>query len=114
MHELALMTTVVGRACEIAAANGAARVTGITLACGELSGVVPDALEFCFDVCTADTAAAGARLVIEQVPAVWRCAACHAAIADLDDGSADCPSCHSGPIELEQGRDFHLASIMVE
>jgi Zn finger protein HypA/HybF involved in hydrogenase expression len=35
---------------------------------GDLSGVVADAMSFCFDVTTADTPLAGARLVVEEVP----------------------------------------------
>ena len=66
MHELALMTTVVERVCATAKAEGARRVTDIRLVCGEMSGVVPDALEFCFDVCAAGTLAAGATLHIER------------------------------------------------
>ncbi len=110
MHELALMTAVVERVCATARAEHARRVTGIRLVCGEMSGVVPDALEFCFDVCVAGTVAEGAKLHVEHAPAVWRCAACGAIAAD----QAACSKCGTGALELERGREFHLASIDVE
>lgn len=66
MHELALMTAVVERVCEIARTEHAGRVTDVRLVCGETSGVVPEALEFCFDICVADTPAQNAKLHIEK------------------------------------------------
>ena len=59
-----MMSTVVERACAVARAEKAARVTEINVVCGAMSGVVPEALTFCFDVCVAGTAAAGAALRI--------------------------------------------------
>ena len=108
------MTTVVNRACEIARDNHARRVQDIHLACGAMSGVVPDALAFCFDICTADTPAAGARLHIEHMPAAWRCNACGATTDHVNDYTVVCPSCQAASLELTAGRDFFLKSIVVE
>jgi Hydrogenase/urease nickel incorporation, metallochaperone, hypA len=49
MHELAITESVVEAVAERV---GDARVTRVVLEIGMLSGVLPDALRFCFDLCT--------------------------------------------------------------
>ena len=73
MHELSITASVV-EACS-RWANGA-RVLRVTLEVGELSCVMPDALRFCYDVCTLDTPLQGSELEIVRVPARARCRAC--------------------------------------
>ena len=65
MHELALTQSLVDLVTERTAGR---RVVAVNLRVGELSGVVADAMSFCFEVTTADTPLEGARLVIEEVP----------------------------------------------
>jgi len=115
VHELALMTEVLARVCETARANNAAKVTAIHLVCGAVSGVVPDCLHFCFDVCAADTLAAGATLTIETAPTRWQCRACGQMLdSTADAGHAACPHCHARDIALAGGREVFLKSIEVE
>ena len=115
MHELALMTEVMARVVETARANNATKVTAIHLVCGAVSGVVPDCLHFCFDVCAADTIAAGATLAIETAPVRWQCRACGRMLDDAERTGHDaCPHCHAHDIELAGGREFFLKSIEVE
>ena len=52
MHEMSITQGVVDL-CE--SHSGGRRVTSVTLEIGDLSGVVPDAIEFCFDACTRET-----------------------------------------------------------
>jgi len=61
MHELSIAQSIVEMVGERA---GDARVHRLTLVIGRLSGVMPDALRFCFDVCTEGTVLEGAVLEI--------------------------------------------------
>ena len=63
MHELALTHEIVDIVCK--AANDR-RVHKVTLEIGRLSCVMPEAIEFCFDVVARGTLAEGARLEIRQ------------------------------------------------
>jgi len=109
------MTEVLARVGEAARANNAAKVTAIHLVCGAVSGVVPDCLHFCFDVCAADTVAAGATLTIETAPTRWQCRACGQMLDNITNPGQDtCPHCHARAIELTGGREFFLKSIEVE
>jgi hydrogenase nickel incorporation protein HypA/HybF len=65
VHELAVTQAIVEAVLERA---GEARVLRVVVEIGKLSAVLPDAVRFCFDVCTADTAAAGAVLEIREPP----------------------------------------------
>src|SRR5215470_5404231 len=78
MHELSITRSVVAICSE--QAHGA-RVQRVTLVIGQLSGVLADAVRFCFDVCTAGTPLEGARLEIIETPGRARCRTCGEVIA---------------------------------
>jgi hydrogenase nickel incorporation protein HypA/HybF len=63
MHELALTREIVDIVCK--AANDR-RVHKVTLEIGRLSCVMPESIEFCFDVVARGTLAEGAHLEIRQ------------------------------------------------
>ncbi len=55
MHELSLTQNLVATAEEFARRENAAVIISLTLQIGALSGVVPEAVEFAFDVCSKGT-----------------------------------------------------------
>lgn len=107
------MQSALGLALTQARQAGASRVHVIRLRIGALSGVVPDALEFAFEALAPGTPAAGARLVIEHVPARFWCGTC-AREFESDDLLAECPGCHSASGELRAGREMELASLEID
>jgi hydrogenase nickel incorporation protein HypA/HybF len=110
MHEVAIMEEAVRMAVEAA---GTRRVRKLSLRVGVLSGVVPDALRFAFDVVGRGTAVEGAGLEIESVPAVCWCAACNMEFesGDLMD---ECPRCHNVSGDLRRGRELEIAAVELE
>ena len=92
MHELGITQELVAVACE--RAQGA-RVTRIVVEVGKLSTVLPDAMRFCFELCTENTLAAGASLEILEIPGRGRCRVCatevamHSALVRCECGSTD-------------------------
>jgi len=73
MHELSLTQNIVAIVAE--AAKGR-RVTRVTLEIGKLSGVMADAVAFCFDIVAQGTALEGASLEIIEIDGLARCEAC--------------------------------------
>ncbi len=115
MHELSIMTSLMDRVCEIAKTENAEKVTAINLKNGELSGVVSEALEFCFDVCVADTFAENATLNIKFIQAMWQCENCEEKVYKVEDKSIPiCPKCKGLKLKLIFGREFELESIEME
>lgn len=109
MHELAIAESVVEAARNRAAGR---RVSVVRLRIGRLSGVVPDALEFAFEVATAGTDLDGASLEIDDVAARATCHVCKADFT-LDDPIPLCP-CGSADVEIVAGRELAMVSIDVE
>jgi len=99
-------------ALEQAKTSGASRILMLRLRVGTLSGVVPEALRFAFDVVCRDTMAEGASLEMETVPAACWCPGCRAEFEYVDFMS-ECPRCHQPSGELRRGRELEIASVEI-
>ena len=110
VHEVSIMAEAVRMAVESAQAAGARRVTGLRLRVGILSGAVPEAMRFAWDVVIRDTLAAGARLEIESVPGLCWCGDCRAEF-ECAEIFNECPRCHNVSGELRRGRELEIASV---
>ena len=110
VHELSLCQAV-ARAAD-ARADGRA-VSRVTIRVGHLRQVVPDAMQFAWQVLTEGTSLAGAALEIESEPAVVRCTSCGARTTLDDLPLLVCGSCAGGDVELESGEALLLVSIDV-
>ena len=107
------MASAVRMAVDAAKSAGASRVLALRLRVGTLSGAVPDALRFAFDVVCRDTIAEGASLEMETVPAMGWCPVCHEEF-QCADFISECPRCHSPNGELRRGRELEIASVEVD
>jgi hydrogenase nickel incorporation protein HypA/HybF len=112
MHEVAIMEEAVRLAVESARKSGASRVLELRLRVGALSGVVPEALQFAFDVVCHGTPAEGATLVVEPVAAVGWCPDCQAEYS-CDHCLSECPRCQNLNGELRRGRELEISSVEI-
>jgi len=112
MHEVSIMEEAVRMAVETAKTAGASRVLVLRLRVGTLSGAVPDALRFAFDVVCHDTMAEGASLEMETVPAAAWCPECRAEF-ECADFISQCPRCQNLSGELRRGRELEIASVEI-
>ena len=110
MHELSIAESVVRIACEHA---GGRRVTRVELKVGHLRQVVPDALAFGFELVAVGTAAEGAELAIEQVPAAGRCRRCGLESV-LPGFPLRCEGCGSLDLELLRGEELLVDCLELE
>ncbi|UXA10283.1 hydrogenase maturation nickel metallochaperone HypA [Mycobacterium sp. SMC-8] len=108
MHEMAITQSVVDAVCEHAAGR---RVHGVTLEVGALCALVPDSMQFCFELATEGTVAEGAQLDIDVRPGTAHCRACGADFA-LADFFLLCP-CGSADVEVTAGQDIRIRSMEV-
>ncbi len=113
MHELSIMQSALSLALQTAQEAKARRVYVIRLRVGQLSGVVPDALQFAFEALSQGTLAQGAQLVIEDVPARFWCGTCRREFV-VEDLLPECPDCHVPSGELRAGRELEIASLEIE
>jgi hydrogenase nickel incorporation protein HypA/HybF len=108
MHELAITQSVVDAVTE---RTGDAHVMTVRVRVGRLSGVVPDAMRFCFELVTAGTPLAGAALEIERPEGRGRCRTCGSTFV-LADLILLCP-CGSADVEVVSGRELAVASVVL-
>lgn len=113
MHEVAIMTEAVRLATESAPAAGGRRIIALKLRIGVFSGVVPDALEFAWDVVRRDTPLADARLEIESVSGAHWCEKCQITFASREFFS-ECPRCQELSGDLRRGRELEIAALELE
>ena len=113
MHEMGIALQIV----EIATASlpadlSAARIAKVNLKVGKLAAVVPESLQFCFNVAVKDTPLEDAVLAIEEVPVVARCKDCQAQWT-INEPVFVCKICQSGSLEILSGRELDIESIEV-
>lgn len=108
---MSVALAVVEQVEEAARAAGAAGVAHVRLQVGELAGVVPDALHFCFELACAGTLLEGAELMAEPVAARARCGACRAEWATGMPPQLCCPRCDVPADGLLSGRELHIAGV---
>ncbi|KAA0022214.1 hydrogenase maturation nickel metallochaperone HypA/HybF [Antrihabitans cavernicola] len=108
MHEMSITQSVVEAACEHAAGR---RVHSVRVKVGALCAVVPDSMQFCFELITEGTALDGAELIIEQPPGRAHCRDCEDDFV-LQDLILLCP-CGSADVEIVAGRELQIMSMEV-
>jgi len=107
MHELAIAESVVSTVLE----RTDGQVSVVRLRVGRLSGVVPDALMFCFELAAVGTAIEGARLEIEEQEGQAHCRDCDSDFS-MRDAFLLC-DCGSADVELLSGRELQVTSVEV-
>ena len=106
MHELAITQSVVDMVVERTAGR---QISLVRVEVGRLSGVVPDAMEFCYELVISGTPLDGSTLVIEQTPGTAHCRSCGQDFS-LDDLILLC-SCGSAEVDLIAGRELRVLSV---
>jgi hydrogenase nickel incorporation protein HypA/HybF len=110
MHEMALAEGIL--AVVLDAADGE-KVRRVCLQVGKLLMVVPDSLQFSFQLAADGTPAAGAVLEMEEVPARWRCKQCAAESAP-DLQPLHCQSCGAFAVEVVSGDELLVDTVELE
>ena len=112
MHEVSLMQDTLILAARHARQAGGTRIHRLRMRIGPLSGVVPETLEFAFEIVAKGTIAEGGQLEIERVPIVCYCGPC-AAEFTAADMLCECPTCKTPSFDVRSGREMHLMSVEV-
>jgi hydrogenase nickel incorporation protein HypA/HybF len=107
MHELSICSAIANTAAKHADGRP---VSQVTVQIGHLRQVVPDALQFSWEVVSSSTDLKDAALVIEQVPAVVECTNCGARTT-LDLPILACGKCEGFDVKLLTGEELLVVSI---
>ena len=113
MHELSLIHALLETIREQAAADHFSRVHRVALEVGALCCVEIAALEFCFDVVSEGTNAAGAALEITAIPAEGWCAGCGKSFS-VSARLCQCPFCGAWDLAISGGDRIAIRELEVE
>jgi hydrogenase nickel incorporation protein HypA/HybF len=113
MHEMAIANSVLDAVRAEARRFPAGHIAKVGVRVGELAGVDPDAMSFCFEALVRDTDLEPLVLAIEFCPRQYRCRDCGRSFPSGEDGPA-CPDCGAGESLLIAGEELELAYLEVE
>jgi hydrogenase nickel incorporation protein HypA/HybF len=114
MHELAITENILDIAARQAEQHGARRLTAITLVVGDLTGYLPDSMQFYFEVLSKGTLAEHATLLIKRQPTRLRCRACRFEFEPLTGMLWICPACEAIGGDVISGKELLVESIEIE
>ena len=106
MHELSICTSIAAIAGEHA---GGRVVEEVHVDIGHLRQVVPETLEFSWELVVDGTPLAGSRLVVNHVPATLECRSC-ATSTTIDAPVFRC-GCGSTDVEVTSGDELLVRSL---
>ena len=111
MHELSIAMSILDALQEEVEQRGCGTPEAVHIRVGELSGVVPEALQSAYELAAEQTPFAQSRLVIERVPVVIYCAACG---RNQPVEAADwlcCAECKAPSAEIVSGRELEISAL---
>mgnify|MGYP000089751098 CR=1 FL=1 len=114
MHEVSIALSLLERVIEECQRNGYSKITSVSVDIGRASGIMPDALSFSFNAIKADTIAANAELLINEVNVRALCKACGTEFASEETYIFSCPYCGSTDFSVISGRELDITEIEVE
>jgi hydrogenase nickel incorporation protein HypA/HybF len=113
MHELGIATSVLQAARQEAGRHPGARLRKVKVRVGELAGVNPEALSFCFEVLVREGNLQPLELEIESCARRQHCRTCGLTFAVAGYELA-CPGCGAAETEFVSGDELELASLEME
>lgn len=114
MHELSIARNIVEIVTRVAEEEKSSRVSVIYLEVGELSCLVPSALEFAFEVAAQGSPAEGATLKFQHLPVTVYCSGCQEEVALASPQRFRCPSCDQPSSDIRSGRELEIARVELE
>lgn len=113
MHELGIVFHIASEVERIAKENGVTSVSEVVLEIGEVSAVVNDYLEDCWNWNTKKSELLkNCKLTINPIPAVTYCGDCKKTYPTVKHGRT-CPYCGSGKTWLIKGNETIIKQIVV-
>lgn len=112
MHEMSLAEGVLQLIEDAAREQSFVRVAAVWLEIGQLAGVEPEAMRFCFDAVTRGSIAEGARLEIVATPGEGWCMQCSETVP-LAERYGACPKCGRHQVQVTGGTEMRVRELEV-
>jgi len=113
MHEFGIAQSIMQIVLDEARKANARKVIKVTLNIGELAGVLPESLSFCFEILSKSTIAENATLAINRIPIRVHCSQCEVTF-QVRDNHYHCPRCGKTAMEIVSGRELQIAQLEID
>lgn len=116
MHEMGIAQGILDIAMDYVARHNVpkeGKIKAISLLIGQMTGVEPESLRFCFSSLATGTIAENAELKVKIVPLVGRCHDCQREFR-IDEYKFVCSACASVAVEIISGRELKVEYLEVE
>jgi hydrogenase nickel incorporation protein HypA/HybF len=113
VHEFGITQEILRAVLETSERVGATRVNVVHITVGELTEVVPDALQFAWEHSTPGTLAEGATLDVTETPGRSRCLECGAEF-EHDRFDRHCNACGTFATQMIGGDELRVDNIDVD
>jgi hydrogenase nickel incorporation protein HypA/HybF len=117
MHELSIAESLITIIGEEMAKRGLKKLHSFKIVYGQISAIVPEALETSFEMLTINTPFAGAKMETEIKPMVVRCRQCGHEFSPSPEERVimPCPQCSTElGHEIVSGRELYIDNIDAE
>ncbi|MBS1494308.1 MAG: hydrogenase maturation nickel metallochaperone HypA [Bacteroidetes bacterium] len=113
MHELSIAKNIVEIIKESVEENDLRSIERVVLKVGELSGVVPDSLQFSLEAISTGTELESAKYEMKRIPFTIKCKVC-GNVSDNELGIVKCPVCGSKDTEVVSGNELLISEIILK
>ena len=110
MHEVSIIQNVIEIVTQKALENKFTRINKVCLKIGELSGVMPESLNFAFESCIQGTMLEESILGIEEVSALGACEPCNLEFP-IEHFNKLCPNCDKFCTSIVRGYELYVDTI---
>jgi len=110
MHEVSIIQNVIEIVTQKALENNLVKINKVSLRIGELSGVMPESLNFAFDSCIQGTMLENSTLGIEEVSALGECKDCDLEFP-IEHFNKLCPNCKNFCTSVVRGYELYVNTI---
>jgi len=110
MHEVSIIQNVIEIVTQKALENKLTKINKVSLRIGELSGVMPESLNFAFDSCIQGTMLEESTLAIENVSALGQCEDCNLEFP-IQHFHKLCPNCNKFCTSIVRGYELYVNTI---
>lgn len=112
MHELSIAESILEIVSE-SVPDRNKKVLSVTVEVGELTAVIPESLQFCFNAIIEETPYRGAQLIIREKKLTGACRTCGSGFP-INNYLFQCPDCGSTDVEVTGGQELNVTELEVE
>jgi hydrogenase nickel incorporation protein HypA/HybF len=110
MHELSIAQDILSVIRQYVPQEETSNIENVKVRIGDMSGVVAESLEFCFQAITSGTEFENANLVIEKIPFILKCNLCGKESSN-EYGIRVCPDCSSTDTKVISGLEMQVTEV---